>query len=139
MKKSCKLLSAVLLLSLLCGCATSTMSWRQGEAKQLSSNGREVLYNLRGMNSGLFLFYCIPLWSGTPGKPNRHEYVTFENRVKPGDIHRMFESRLPQMKADLIEDVVTQESSVGWWSLGILWKRTVRGSAVAVKDAKPKR
>ena len=52
-------------------------------------------------------------------------------------MYPMLETRAKVLKADAVEDVVSRESSTGWWSLWILWRRTRFLSAVAVDKHAP--
>lgn len=141
MKRSV-LFSAVASLVLLFadGCAhTSRLTWSPAEPGQKSGKGYPVLYNLRGINTGVYLFYFIPLWCGEPGHPNQMDYDTFCNYVRPRDADRLMRSYLHKLEADDIDDLRYQISSTGWMTLWIFWKRTITAQAVAVKKGKVKK
>lgn len=134
-----KILYSLLIAVILSGCmVTSTLEWSAPLHGQKSSDGRLVVWNLRGENNGIFLFNCIPLISGDAEYPNRMDYETFANEVHPYDMERMFRCRLKQLKADDVTDIRTCQYSTGVWTLWILWKRTVTGEAVAVKNIRKK-
>ena len=114
------------------GCATSVC--RHYEAiDDTSRSGRPAVAAIKGMNYGFFLFYGIPLWSGTPHRPNESEWDLWLNQVRERDIVRMLRLRAEQLGADDIDDVKIRETGSGWWSLWIIWRRTITGSCVAVR------
>lgn len=128
------LISAIAVLLLAAGCAhTSTLEWEKAAPGQVSSQGNSVVYNMKATNRGMFLFNCIPLWSGNVSGPNRHEYRLFQNKVTRPDIRRMLEIYLKKMNVDQVEDVEIKTSSSGAFSLWIVWRRNISATAVAVK------
>ncbi len=115
------------------GCATSVVVHQPPVAGQLSSSGTPVVGNLSGSISGVYLFNLVPLWSGVPGRPNRNEYDMFVDYAREPCLLEMLNRRAGQLKGDGIEDVVWKEHSTGAFTLWLFWKRTVDGSAVAVR------
>ena len=91
------------------------------------------------MRSWGMIFYGIPLWSGTPHRPNENEWDLWENQVRERDIRRMLRQRAAQLGADDVDDVKIRETSSGWWSLWIVWRRTISASGVAVRDVRPEK
>ena len=132
MKKS--FVTAMLAAAILAGsgCNTSIVSSQPPAEGQTSSSGSRVVANLEGSNWGLFLFYCIPLWSGNPNRPNQRDYITCRNRIENKYMDGMLRTWAKQMKAD-VEDVQITDSSTGFFSLWILWRRSQSATAVAVK------
>ena len=119
------------------GCAhTSTLTWEAPVAGQKSSEGNPVVWNLSAVNNGMFLFYFIPLWSGHPTSPNRHDYKIGQNKLTRANMRRQLECLLKPLEADRVEDVKISESSSGAMGLWIIWKRSVKGEGVAVKVQK---
>jgi len=130
-----KRLSALAVALLLCaGCATSTMRVYPAREGEKSPAGAEVVKRVDLMSSGVFLFYFIPLWSGNEYHPNRRDYETFENRLQEKYFYRVFDSQCE--KGQMVESPQIRFRSSGWWTLGILWKRTMFGSALIVRDAR---
>ncbi len=115
------------------GCTTSEMIMQPPAEGQTGPGGTRVVENLEARNWGLFLFYWIPLWSGNPGRPNQSDYVVFGNRVKEKYMEMMLRGRARQLKADDVEDIRVRESSTGFFSLWILWRRSMSATAVAVE------
>lgn len=116
------------------GCAhTSTLEWEPPIPEQCSSKGNTVLWNLTAVNRGMYLFNFIPLWSGHPTHPNRHEYELGQNMLTRDKMRRMMDIHLNKWDADKVEDVEIKESSSGAFSLWIVWRRTMIATGVAVK------
>ena len=87
------IISLFLALILSGGCVTSTVTHRmEPQAKEKDKSGKHVVAQLDGMNSGVFLFYYIPLWSGKDTRPNRREYRTFRNLVRSASPSILLES-----------------------------------------------
>lgn len=144
MKRS--LLSFAAALFVLCaasGCVTSTLKMTPAEPGRLSRSGKPVAYSLVGMNSGVYLFYYIPLWTGNPNYPNQRDYDIFRDRVDDKAIYRMFDGANRRRRTGGVEDVSITSHSSGVWTLWIFWKRSVYGRGVLVskpgrkKDAPP--
>ena len=131
MKKKLFLLLPLLLLT---GCATSVCRHYAAAPGQVDSSGEAVVAELKGQNYGYFLFYGIPLWSGTAHRPNEKEWDLWKNQVRERDLRRMFARRAEQLKADEVDDVKISQKSSGFWSLWIIWRRSVTGTCVAVKE-----
>ena len=123
-------LAAAILMT--AGGNTSVVTMLPPAEGQTSSSGERVVANLEGSNWGIFLFYYIPLWSGNPNRPNRRDYVTCRNRIENKYTDMMLKGWAKQLKAE-VEDVEITESSTGFFSLWILWRRSQHATAVAVK------
>ena len=131
-----KLLLPVAAALLLCsaGCVTSTLKITPAEPGRRSASGAPVTHVLEGMNSGVYLFYWIPLWSGNPNFPNQRNYDLFRHRVNDKAIYRMFDVTARRMRSSRFEEVQTSSRSSGVWTLWIFWKRSVHGHAVLVRE-----
>lgn len=117
------------------GCAeTSSLYWHKPAVGQISSQGNQVMWNLEAENRGMYLFNLIPLWSGYPTRPNRHEYKLMQNTLNRAQMRIMLDLYLEQLGADKVEDVEISETSSGAFSLWIIWRRTMKADAVAVKN-----
>lgn len=128
------LFAGIAILLLAAGCAhTSTLDWEKAAPGQRSSQGNPVVYKLSATNRGMFLFNCIPLWSGNVYGPNRHEYRLLQNTLSRPAMREMLDKNLKQMGADRVEDVEISTSSSGAFSLWIVWRRNMSAEAVAVK------
>lgn len=132
-RKTMTAVLAAIMIVAATGCNTSTVTMLPPAEDQTGPSGAKAVANLEAENWGLFLFYGIPLWSGHSGSPNRREYVIFGNRVRPKDMDMMLRQRAKALKAGDVEDVKIKESSTGFFSLWILWRRNISATAVAVE------
>lgn len=129
------LLSALLLTA---GCNTSMIRSTPPLPGQASASGRAVVGNIEASNTGLYLFYWLPVWSGSTTRPNRREYNMFSDRLHNRYMYPMLETRAKVLGGDGVEDILSRESSTGWMTLWIFWRRTRFLSAVAVDRHAPK-
>ena len=132
----CIQLMLLMIFLMLTGCVTSTVKHYKAQTGDTSSSGKPAVAYLEGMNSGVYLFYYIPLYSGRPGYPNRGEYDSLKDNLKSGHMQFMLKKYASRLNADAIEDLKIHSASSGIWSLGILWKRSIHGTATAVKTKK---
>ena len=139
MKKTSSLLAASLLTLFVSGCVTSTLKYIPAAPGSKSKSGAPVKYVVEGMNSGVYLFYYIPLWSGNPRRFNQRDYDLFRHRVDDKAIYRMFDVAAKRMHSARYEDATVTHSSVGVWTLWIFWKRSVHGRAVLIDEKPAKR
>ena len=126
--------SAVLASVLFAGCAASTMRITPAEQGRKTKNGKHVAFTVEGMNSGVYLFYYIPLWSGSPTNPNENRIIVLRHRVDDKAMYRMFDTANSRMHTDGVEEITTDHRSVGFWSLWIVWKRSVHARALLVSQ-----
>ena len=140
MKKASALFAAALVLAFFgAGCVTSTLKYIPAEPGSKSKNGTPISYVVEGMNSGVYLFYYIPLWTGNPRRPNQRDYDLFRHRVDDKAIYRMFDVAAHRMHLARYEDAVVDHRSSGVWTLWIVWKRSVHGRAVLINEKAPRR
>lgn len=130
------MLSVILLLCT--GCTTSVCRHYKAAPGTRSSSGKAVVAGIEGQNTGCFLFYSIPVWSGKPHRPNEKKWSMWRNYIRPRDMRKMLTARAKQLGADGIEDLHTEETSSGLWSLGILWTRSISAHCTAVKTTAAK-
>ena len=139
MKQIKFLLISVSIVIVLSGCSsTSVFKSVPVKENKVNKDGHKIVAQLSGHNVGYFLFNGIPLYSGVPHRPNRREYKSFENRVKPKHIEIMFASQLKYLNADDISDLEIKTEEHGWHSLGIIWTRKIEGKALAIKKSSSK-
>jgi hypothetical protein len=139
MKQVKYLLFSFISTLVLSGCtSTSVFKCTPVKEHKLNKDGHQIVAQLTGSNVGYFLFNGIPLYSGVPHRPNRREYKSFENRVKPKHIEIMFDSQLKYINADGISNLEINTSQSGWHTLGIIWTRKIEGKAFAIKKSPSK-
>lgn len=115
------------------GCTTSLMRSTPALPGQLSESGNPVVTNLKAANTGFYLLYWIPLWSGSVSFPNHGAYNLFSDNLEDKYMFRMLDRQCAKDNADGVEDVRLREDVSGWVGLGIVWKKTLNASAVTVK------
>ena len=85
-------------------------------------------------NSGYYLFNVLPIYTGHPGHPNRKDYRAFNDDIRPQVNAAILMSEMQRLyKAEKLADVEHQESSWGYFSLWILWRKNITTTAVGVK------
>lgn len=124
--------AAVLSAVLFGGCASSTWRITPAAPGRVTNSGKHVAFSVEGMNSGVYLFYYIPLWSGNPTCPNEHRIDMFRHQVDDKAMFRMFDTANKRMRTDGVEEVTVDHRSIGFWTLWIFWKRSVHGRAALV-------
>ena len=127
---------SLVLVFLVCGCATSTINIHPAAAGQVSASGRNVDRNIEASINGVYLFYAIPLWSGAYTRPNEKSYRIFRDFVAPKYMRNMLERYRKRHDLTAIENLQISESSSGWWTLGIIWQKSVKAKAVGIKEVK---
>lgn len=133
MKKRVSFLCAAILLLTCSGCTTSTLKWRAPAPGEKSSSGSAVVWNLEAVNNGVYLFYYLPVFSGSSSRPNRGDYKFFRHRINERHALRLLQVNLKKLKADSLEDVTVSYNSNGWIGLGIFWSRSFNAQGKAVK------
>ena len=123
---------ALLAALFLAGCAASTWRITPADPGRVAKSGKHVAFTVEGMNSGVYLFYYIPLWSGSPTNPNENRIGMFRHRVDDKAIFRMFDAANKRMRTDGVEEITVDHRSVGVWTLWIVWKRSVHGRGLLV-------
>lgn len=127
--------AAALAALFLAGCVggTSRVEYTPAYERQVSSDGFPVTANFTARNRGVYLFGCVPIWSGKPTSPNMRHYRMFHDYVSEGYNVAMIEEKLKDVQANDIRDVKSQISSAGWFSLWLVWTRTAQTRAVSVR------
>ena len=129
-------LTAALLLSGCChtqtfiDAAPETMT-AQGEWKPVAVGS--------ALNSGYYLFNTWPIYTGNPNRPNRKDYRSFHHDIQPGrNASMLLRDMQRKYKAEKLTQIEHTESSWGYFSLWILWRKTIRTTAIGVKEIKKK-
>ncbi|MBR2373957.1 MAG: hypothetical protein IKA87_06975 [Lentisphaeria bacterium] len=133
-----KVINFFLLLMLLitAGCTTSSLKWSPAGEGETSLSGKKAVWKLNAVNNGLYLFYYIPFFCGSPTRPNRWDYKFFRHCTGEKHALMLLNSKNRQLKADAVEDVKIKYNTNGWIGLGILWSRSFSASGIAVKSKK---
>lgn len=133
--------AAVLLTAFfIAGCVnTSMVEYHKPQPGEKSSSGREVVSHLEVYNTGVYLFNCLPVWSGSVYDPNVRRYRLFEDQINEWGVRRLLDTGAGKCGADRVDDIEFTSDAQGAFSLWILWRRTVRGHGVAVKNLPAKK
>lgn len=126
-------LASLSLLFLLCGCMGGTSIVTVDPAPSGTEyQGRQVLGFIQAENRGMYLFGCIPLWSGKPHKPNYRQFTMFRNYLKQGYMDQMLmdEGRLMKAEKIVVANQTTQSS--GWFSLWLVWNKQMFAEGIAL-------
>lgn len=137
-KISCS--AGLLLLFFLCGCmgGTSIVSVDPVPAGT-EYQGRKVLGIIQAENRGMYLFNCIPLWSGKPHQPNYRRFSMFRNYLREGYMDQMLMEEGRRLKAEKVMVANTSSQSSGWFSLWLVWNRQMYSEGIALgKEIAPK-
>ena len=71
--------------------------------------------------------------------PNVRRYRLFEDQINEWGVRRLLDTGARKCGADSVENVEFTSDAKGAFSLWILWRRTVRGQAIAVKNLPAKK
>lgn len=116
------------------GCAaTSSMSFEKAPEGAVSSTGKPILGYAKVYNSGLFLFYYLPIWSGSISRPNQRKYDTFSHKIKEKYMDMMLKDLKARVNGSGVEDIDIRESAFGAFTLWIFWRRYISATAVIVE------
>ncbi len=101
--------------------------------KQTLDNQQPVAVG-RATSTGYYLFNTWPLYTGNPENYNRKDYHSFYDDLNFTTTSSVL---LKEMRrrygAEKLVNVSNSESSWGWFSLWIVWRRVVTTNAVGVK------
>ena len=85
-------------------------------------------------NRGYYLFNRWALYAGNTRRPNSHDYTSFRDNVRPDRNAEMLLAAMRRhCRAEKLERVEHQEHSWGYFSLWLVWRRTITTTAVGVR------
>ena len=113
------LLIAVSLAALVSGCASVSVA----------TEGKDMVVV---ENSGCFLFYCIPLFSGDPDYPNQEVCNWFENTVKVKTNIRLLDEEAARQGAAGVRNLASHQDEEVIFPL-IFKRKIYRTSAELIK------
>ena len=122
------------------GCCHSQVFTEPLPADTPAPRGMQAVAYGRAQNSGYYLFNLWPLHTGHPYHPNRKDYRSWHNDITP-EVNEgtLLASMKLLYEADRLINVEHQESAWGYFSLWIVWRKTVSTTAVALKPIKNKK
>ena len=100
-------------------------------------NGMQPVAVGKAYNSGYYLFNTWPIYTGDPVKFDSKDYHSFHDDIRPDrNANMLLRSMQKRFKAEKLVDVEHSTSSWGYFSLWIIWRKTISTSAVGVKHIK---
>ncbi len=97
-------------------------------------NNMQLVAEGRAYNYGYYLFNTWPLYTGNPHKFDRKDYRSFHDDIRPDrNSSMLLQAMQKRYKAEKLIDVRHEESSWGWFSLWIVWRKNISTSAIGVK------
>ena len=122
------------------GCCHSQVFTEPLSVNTPAAKGMQAVAYGSAQNSGYYLFNVIPLYTGHPYHPNKKDYRAWHDDIKPEvNAGMLLYSMKTLYDADKLADVVHQESSWGYFSLWIVWRKTIYTTATGLKVVKPKK
>jgi len=97
--------------------------------------GYKVVATGSARNSGYYLFNRWPLFCGQTLYPNTGDYCFFRDSVRPDlNAQMLLTAMRRHYGAEKLEHAEHQEQSWGYFSLFLVWRRTVVTTAVGVRQ-----
>ncbi len=129
--------AAAILAAALAGCCSAEYSIDPVPDGTITPAGYQAVATGTAYNSGYYLFNTWALSAGHTGRPNTHDYRSFRDNVRPDrNSDMLLEGMRRLYKADRLADVRHTESAWGYFSLWIVWRRTIATSAIGLKKVK---
>ena len=131
------LLSAGAAAVMLSACSHSQVFTEPLQANTPAPAGMQAVAYGRAQNSGSYLFNMIPLHTGHPYHPNRKDYRAWNDDITPEVNAGMLLNSMKRLyDAEKLTDVEHRESSWGYFSLWIIWRKTISTTATGLKKLK---
>ena len=92
------------------------------------------------VNSGYYLFDRWALYAGNMNRPNSSAYTAFRDNVRPDRNTEMLQNAMRRhYHVEKLEQVEHQEQSWGYFSLWLVWRRSITTTAVGLERLKEKK
>ncbi len=124
-------LSIFAMLSL-CACATTEVS--DNFPSNVKVDSAKPVALISAENYGYYLFAYLPLFAGNPEKPNENTMTFFEDTASLANNHSMINFEAKKIGADKLSSIGDTEEWTGGFSLWIIWKKTIKSSAMATVE-----
>lgn len=125
---------AVLTGAMLAGCCHAEYALQPVPKGTPAPAGYKAVAFGTARNSGYYLFNRWALYSGHVLYPNTGDYCSFRDNVRPDRNAQMLLSAMRRhYKAEKLEHSEHQEQSWGYFSLWLVWRRTIVTTAVGVR------
>ena len=118
----------------LAGCCHAEYTLRPVPEGVPAPEGYKVVAAGTARNSGYYLFNRWALYSGHPLYPNTGDYRAFRDDIRPDRNAQMLLTAMRRhCGAEKLEHAEHQEQSWGYFSLFLVWRRTIVTTAVGVR------
>ena len=128
--------AAAAVAAILSGCCHAEVIMRPAP-QEISSqriNNLQPVVTGEAINRGYYLFNTWPIYTGDPLKYNRKDYHSFFNDITKGRNASMLLGAMQRnYKIEQMYDIQHSESSWGYFSLWIIWRKTIVTKAVGLK------
>ena len=132
------ILLAVWLLTIVSGCSHTEVFIEPLPPDTAAIDNQQPVAAGTAYNSGYYLFNTWPIYTGNPNKPNRKDYRSFHDDIRPDRMSTLLIlSMQHKYKVDKMINIEHEQSSWGWFSLWIVWRKTIRTSGIGVKTLPP--
>lgn len=126
-------------LALLNGCCSANYHIDPAPRGAKAPAGYEAVAVGTATNTGYFLFNALPLYTGHPGWPNQGEYQGLRDNVKPHlNSEMLLRGMQKHYKAEKLMKVEHSQTAWGYFSLWIVWKRSISTEAVGIRKIRPR-
>lgn len=123
---------------LFAGCSHSQVFTEPLPFNTPAPQGMQAVAYGRAQNSGYYLFNLFPIHTGHPYHPNRKDYRAWNDDVNPEvNAGMLLYSMKKLYNVETLENIEHQESAWGYFSLWIIWRRTISTTATGLKKIKP--
>ena len=123
--------------AVLSGCCHAQVFTEPVPADTKAPAGKQAVAYGSARNNGYYLFNKYPLYTGHTYNPNRKDYHTFHDDIKPQvNAAMLLRTMKQQYKAEELADVEHWETNYGYFSLWIIWRKTITTTAIGVKSIK---
>ena len=131
------ILGAVFMAAMLSGCCHATVSARTLDKEMQSKridNLQPIAYG-EASNTGYYLFNTWPIYTGDPTEYNRKEYHSLYDDIKPGrNASMLLNAMQKKFNVKQLAQIEHHESSWGWFSLWIVWRKNIRTTAIGLRE-----
>lgn len=125
---------------ILAGCCHAEYTLRRAPDDVPAPEGGRVVVTGSARNSGYYLFNCWALYAGNCLRPNTGDYRSFRDNVRPDRNAQMLLTAMRRhYGADQLVHTEHQEQSWGYFSLWLVWRRTIVTTAVGVRLERPEK
>ena len=130
------ILAAAGITMFLSGCCNAVVYTREADAQMQERrvDNLQPIATGEASNSGYYLFNTWPIYTGNPEQYNRKDYHSFFDDINKGrNSSLLLNAMQRQYKVERLHDVEHQETSSGYFSLWIVWRKNIRTTALGLK------